>query len=404
MLEWQFLSIKGWVEIFKMRLFSKFLHSRVDKYYSKTSLAKELADIAPDLPTKTQMLHAFQMNLVVQAMQYINCVDHECTVATIGDSHGVHTNYLNSLEFFKKKPVSCVSVNLDAAAMARVTKRGQRALMRTAEELQHIGVNPKLFIAFGVLECLLSPITFLRSLAIHTAADYFVVTMPFCKHSKVTLDFSHSNHANDAPLEQQSIFSFSVKDWQRICLFSGWEVVQQDIYSHGATQGFFANLGARLSGASSPGTLGLILKKNLQISNKYQAWPNEQHSIHNAPKVAPENDNQLMKKYCFDIDGTICTNTNGKYESAELLPGVKESINRLYEQGNIIYLHTARGGTTGIDWRELTEIQMKKWGIKYHQLFMGKPPGDVYIDDKALLADTWHQDLSLLEKESGNDD
>ena len=33
---------------------------------------------------------------------------------------------------------------------------------------------------------------------------------------------------------------------------------------------------------------------------------------------------------------------------------------------------------------ELTEIQLSLWGCKYHQLFLGKPSGDFYIDDKAI--------------------
>ena len=35
------------------------------------------------------------------------------------------------------------------------------------------------------------------------------------------------------------------------------------------------------------------------------------------------------------------------------------------------------------NWKALTLSQLKDWGVKYNQLFMGKPAGDVYIDDKA---------------------
>ena len=31
----------------------------------------------------------------------------------------------------------------------------------------------------------------------------------------------------------------------------------------------------------------------------------------------------------------------------------------------------------------LTKLQLDIWGCKYHQLVMGKPSGDYYIDDKA---------------------
>ena len=49
---------------------------------------------------------------------------------------------------------------------------------------------------------------------------------------------------------------------------------------------------------------------------------------------------------------------------------------------NRIVLFTARGYKTGIDWEELTEMQMQKWGVKYHELIFGKPDADYYIDDK----------------------
>ena len=30
-----------------------------------------------------------------------------------------------------------------------------------------------------------------------------------------------------------------------------------------------------------------------------------------------------------------------------------------------------------------TKNQLKKWKIKYHKLFLGKPSSDIYIDDKS---------------------
>jgi hypothetical protein len=94
-------------------------------------------------------------------------------------------------------------------------------------------------------------------------------------------------------------------------------------------------------------------------------------------------------KYCIDIDGTICTNTWGKYEEAVPLPGAVEKVNALYDGGHRIILFTARGTTTRIDWRPLTERQMREWGVQYHELHFGKPEADVYIDDRALNATEW---------------
>ena len=93
--------------------------------------------------------------------------------------------------------------------------------------------------------------------------------------------------------------------------------------------------------------------------------------------------------YCFDIDGTLCSNTNGEYEIVEPYPDVIARVNALYDAGHRIILYTARGSTTGIDWRELTENQLRSWGVKYHQLFLGKPTADVYVDDKAINVTDW---------------
>ena len=102
-----------------------------------------------------------------------------------------------------------------------------------------------------------------------------------------------------------------------------------------------------------------------------------------------------MKKYVFDIDGTICTNTFGEYEKAVPFPKRINLINNLYEQNKKIIMFTARGSTTKKDWRKLTEKQLKKWGLKYHKLIMGKPEGDIFIDDKAIFSDDWfYRELS----------
>ena len=96
-----------------------------------------------------------------------------------------------------------------------------------------------------------------------------------------------------------------------------------------------------------------------------------------------------MKKYCFDIDGTICTNTDGNYEDAKPHVTRIQQINSLQKEGNKIILFTARGTTTEIDWRHLTEKQLKSWGVSYDELLFGKPEADKYIDDKAEDIFNW---------------
>ncbi|HER27457.1 MAG TPA: hypothetical protein ENI69_10150, partial [Rhodospirillales bacterium] len=62
-----------------------------------------------------------------------------------------------------------------------------------------------------------------------------------------------------------------------------------------------------------------------------------------------------MTVYCFDIDGTLCSNTEGAYDDAEPFADRIRQVNRLHRAGHTILLYTARGSTTDIDWRETTE-------------------------------------------------
>jgi hydroxymethylpyrimidine pyrophosphatase-like HAD family hydrolase len=95
----------------------------------------------------------------------------------------------------------------------------------------------------------------------------------------------------------------------------------------------------------------------------------------------------MKKIYEIDLDGTLCTNTDGAYGLAEPLYENIQKVNALYEQGNTININTGRGSTTGIDWYDLTEAQLKEWGIKFHSLTCGKKPYyDYIIDDKAINA------------------
>ena len=96
------------------------------------------------------------------------------------------------------------------------------------------------------------------------------------------------------------------------------------------------------------------------------------------------------KIYVFDIDGTLVTNTNGKYEFAKPLFEPIKRLNQLYEQGHKIILMTARGASSGIDHTEITKKQMKEFGVKFHELIMHqKPTADFFIDDKAINVKDW---------------
>ncbi|MBP5160108.1 MAG: acylneuraminate cytidylyltransferase [Lachnospiraceae bacterium] len=90
----------------------------------------------------------------------------------------------------------------------------------------------------------------------------------------------------------------------------------------------------------------------------------------------------------FDIDGVIAKlEPNNDYSLSEPDTEMIATVNRLYDEGNTIVLHTARGYATGIDWTELTKKRLSEWGVRYHELVFGKPNADYYIDDRSLPLD-----------------
>jgi histidinol phosphatase-like enzyme len=92
----------------------------------------------------------------------------------------------------------------------------------------------------------------------------------------------------------------------------------------------------------------------------------------------------------IDIDETICTSPPDRnYSNATPIKENVDKANALYEAGNTIVYWTARGTTTGVDWRAITEDQFTRWGVKYHDLKFGKPYYDLFIDDKNMNTRNW---------------
>lgn len=96
----------------------------------------------------------------------------------------------------------------------------------------------------------------------------------------------------------------------------------------------------------------------------------------------------------IDMDGTICTEMRQFSRClAEPKADAVQTINELYDAGNTIIIYSAR---TWVEY-EMTVDWLKRYGVKYHQLFMGKPIGDIWIDDRAITAkDNWKEIGELL--------
>lgn len=100
--------------------------------------------------------------------------------------------------------------------------------------------------------------------------------------------------------------------------------------------------------------------------------------------------------YCFDLDGTLCDTEGAGYESALPKHERIDVVNKLYDAGHTIYVETARGSGSGIDWYDYTASQLASWGLKYHKLRTGvKFHADIFVDDKGISDVLFFREESL---------
>lgn len=101
--------------------------------------------------------------------------------------------------------------------------------------------------------------------------------------------------------------------------------------------------------------------------------------------------NTVNKVFCFDIDKTLI------YDIMKNPAPITSNIdfcNNLYDSGAKIILHSSRGmlSTNGNiayienHLRPIIKNVLKDANVKYHELILGKPYADFYIDDKAICS------------------
>ena len=117
-----------------------------------------------------------------------------------------------------------------------------------------------------------------------------------------------------------------------------------------------------------------------------------------------------MKTLCFDLDGVLCSQTDGDYENAIPNREAIKIVNRLYAEGYKIIIYTSRfmGRHKGNvieahkEGYEFTRNQLLGWGVKFDELYMGKPIYDRLVEDKAVFfVNDWAKIYAELTSESG---
>jgi glycerol-3-phosphate cytidylyltransferase len=110
----------------------------------------------------------------------------------------------------------------------------------------------------------------------------------------------------------------------------------------------------------------------------------------------------MKEIFCFDLDETLCNTINKDYGNSTPILKMIEKVNHLYSNGNIIKIYTARGmGKFEGDvskvynaYYNLTKNLIDSWGLKYHELILGKPSFDYFIDDKNMTIEEFKKAIN----------
>ena len=105
----------------------------------------------------------------------------------------------------------------------------------------------------------------------------------------------------------------------------------------------------------------------------------------------------MVRRVFIDLDNTLCFTKGNDYDSCTPNNERIKIVNDLYNTGNEITIFTARGMGTYkgnvsqvyYNLFELTKQQLISWGIKHHNLILGKPSYDLLICDKAINSEDW---------------
>ena len=108
------------------------------------------------------------------------------------------------------------------------------------------------------------------------------------------------------------------------------------------------------------------------------------------------NYNNIKKRFCFDLDKTLITNsyTENNYESVKPINKNIEYLKFLKNLGHYIIIYTSRGmkmhnGNIGLiikDFSKITFDTLERFNIPYDEIYFGKPYADHYIDDLSITS------------------
>lgn len=249
-------------------------------------LVEKLREIAPDISdqasseratfneyveVKRRAQQAFQCSLMLKLVNGIH--SKKVTVADIGDSAGTHMLYLRELTK-DRFCVDTISVDLDPKAIEKIRKRGFKATLCRAEELDLGDQHIDFFTSFQMVEHLHNPAIFFRRLAKKSKTDKIIVTVPYLKTSRVGLYGIRYITSKKISAAEEHIFELNPQDWTLLFLHAGWRVIHSQIYYQYPQRWSVISLILKLFWRHSDfeGFWGVILEKDTTLSDFYQDW------------------------------------------------------------------------------------------------------------------------------------
>ena len=281
---------------FIKRIFFKVLIKSIStsvKMNKINNLKEKLKDIVPTLTDqyttkdikindkfsneKLRSLHAFQVNFLLDGMSYIVETNKErkkqLNIIDVGDSSGNHAKYLNSLQNITDN-LNLLSIDIDPVSVEKIKSKGLKAVCCRAEEIGEldIGFKPDLMYSLQMLEHLTDPARFLYNLSKNNVCEYFAMTVPYVKNSRVGLKHLRKGMAKKVSPEECHIFELNPQDWKLLSNFSGWEVINSKVYlQYPKFHPLYFTKPVWMY-YDFEGFMGIMLKRKYELANNYSGW------------------------------------------------------------------------------------------------------------------------------------
>ncbi len=263
------------------------------KKNKRNELKKKLQEIVPSLTDqyttkdirindnfsneKLRSLHAFQVNFLLNGMSHIVENNDErkkqLNIIDIGDSSGNHAKYLSGLQDITEK-LNLLSIDIDPLSVEKIKSKGLKAVCCRAEEIGKLdlGFKPDMMYSLQMLEHLTDPARFLYNLSKNNVCDYFAMTVPYVKNSRVGLKHLRKGIDKNVSPEECHIFELNPQDWKLLSNFAGWEIVNSEVYLQYPKLHPLYLTKTVWKHYDFEGFLGIMLKRKYDLANRYLGW------------------------------------------------------------------------------------------------------------------------------------